>query len=243
MGVEKGRGYLGGGMVYKDLERFFLTDAGLEKIAKAFIEANDTGAAAMFKLAGALLADKDVSASASACGHVYAVLARLAAKCDNADWKKLDKAALKPTIDSASAQVREGSAVGPAAEVLMAIVARTGNLQLEANLAEPARNWLAAEVNAAPREWRPEYMQADTMKPAIDLLGNLKDRAAKDILVKIAKEDRWRDLRKEAVAALKEILTPEEMKELNLPEPQFIPGRLPRPIIRGGPEPFVPTDN
>ena len=66
MGLDKGTGYLGAGMVYKDLERFYLTDAGLEKVAKAFLEANDAAAPGMFRLAGTLLADKDVAASAGA---------------------------------------------------------------------------------------------------------------------------------------------------------------------------------
>ena len=243
MGVEKGKGYLGGGMVYKDLERFYLTDAGLEKAAKVFIEANDVSAAAMFKLADGLLADKDVSASASACGHVYAVLARLAAKSDEDEWRAMDKALLKQTISRAGAAVREGNCAGPAAAVLVAMAGRTGNVELDSNLAGPARKWLSAEANAAAPAWRPDYMAADAMTPVIDLLGRLKDREARDLLVKIAKDNRWGGLRRAVMAALEQILTPEEMKELNLPQPRSIPGKLPRPIMRGGPEPFVPTDN
>jgi hypothetical protein len=93
-------------------------------------------------------------------------------------------------------------------------------------------------------------MRSPAMTPVIDLLGRLKDRAAKDLLVKLAKDSRWGDLRRPVLSALKEILTPEELNGLDLPPPPLPPGirpiggrRLPAPERRGGPEPFVPTDN
>jgi hypothetical protein len=79
----------------------------------------------------------------------------------------------------------------------------------------------------------------------------LKDRAAKDLLVKIAKDSRWPALRRPVLAALEQILTPEEMKGLELPPPPLPPGirhmggRRPPVLLppEGGPVPFVPTDN
>ena len=246
MGVEKNAGYLGGGMLYKDLARFCLTDPGMEKLARTFLEANDVTPAALLKVSGELLADKDVAASASAFGHVCELLARLAAQTDAAGWKTLDKRDLQSAVNRVSTKLRTGAAVDAAAAFLIAVAARTDNPEgvkvLDGNLAEPARKWLTAQLEAPAQGWSPDYQRVAAMTPVVSLLGQLKDKDAKDLLVKQTKDERWAALRRPTLAAFKELLSPEEQKALNTPSGADFPRGIPRIKRIQGPLPPVPVE-
>jgi hypothetical protein len=242
---DKKTNYLGGGMVYTDLARCYLADGGLEKVAKAFAEANDDAPAALVKLCNNLLGDKDVSASASATRHVCELLARLAAKTDEASWKTLDKATIQSVLDRAASQLRAGAAVDATALVLNAVADRTDNPEgtkvPDANLAEPARKWLATQLEAPTPAWSPDYQQVAAVTPVINLLGRLKDKDAKDLLVKQAQNQRWSALRRTIQSAFKDLLTPEDQKALTPAGGDFPRGI--RNIKRiDGPLPPVPVE-
>jgi hypothetical protein len=104
-------------------------------------------------------------------------------------------------------------------------------------LSEPARKWLAAQLEAPAQEWTPDYQRVAAMTPVVHLLGRLKDKDAKDLVVKQTKGARWGALRRPALAAFKDILTPEDQKALQTPAA----GDFPPGIRRNPKAPLVPV--
>jgi hypothetical protein len=80
------------------------------------------------------------------------------------------------------------------------------------------------------------------MTPVINLLGQLKDRDARDLLVKQTQDERWSALRRPALAAFKNILSPEEQKALETPSGADLPPGIRRIKRIDGPLPPVPAE-
>ncbi len=125
--LNKGRGYLGGGMLYVDLDRIMPTNAGLEKVAKAFIAARETSAAALVKLSAELLADELVTSSAVAEKHINQLLTRLAKESGGEEWKAVGEASLRAVWERAISQIEVGKAMDSAPALVLALAERKDN--------------------------------------------------------------------------------------------------------------------
>ncbi len=190
-----------------DLKRMVLLDAGVQKMAEAFIKAGDDKPATLFAMCTELLGDKEMTPAA--VRHVNELLAATVTKAKADDWKALGKDNMEKMLKLVRTAGAAGS-IDSAAGVLLAVSARADNPAdlkvMDDTLAEPARKYLAV-LTAREKNDKddPDYYYLGPAGNVIALQGKLKDAKATEMLGKIIEDERWKALRPKAVAAIKEI--------------------------------------
>lgn len=216
-----GDGYLGGGSLYTDLDRFinvngeYLTTS-FEKLVKAFLAAKDDDILNILPMTNELMADEK-GYSAAAADHVHQVLTKVFSQPTSESWKKVKKEDLQKTIDLIGKWVKDAFATDTAAQALLALNARTdlpeGVKVFDPALAKNFRSALKMYLEDKP-DARTDLEDAPGIIALAKMAGALKDKNAKDDLVKVLKANRWKGARQPTIDALKAILGDEADKTL-----------------------------
>jgi len=228
--VSKGTGVLMSANLYGDLARFLPADGAMEKVATAFIKAADDKRATIIPLCNELLADKAMTAPAAR--HVCELLTRVIAEAEALQVAIIEKDLSKP----AALLIEWGKkgAIESVSGPIVAIADSSDNPAdvkvLDPSLAEPARAWLTERVEKDADPARPDYMMTDQMAAVLSLEGKLKDKSAKDVLLKIIGNERWKGSRAKAIATVNEIFG-DDAKAILAPVLKNLPADPPRLII------------
>lgn len=205
--LDKDAGVLMAANLYGDLLRFLPADKGMEKVAEAFVK-GDTNRGKTVAMCADLLADKDMTLAG--VEHVNLLLARTLPDSPTPDFdlKSLGDEKIKKIVESVHAWAKNG-AMDTAAAVVMKINARIDKVDklrvLDESLAEPARRFLADRVDTEADKAKPDWYFNDSVANVAMLLGDMKDKSSKDVLLKMIQSDRWKSVRPKVVAAFRVI--------------------------------------